>query len=111
MNQRGRGGAPRGPRGAWRGGRGGGHNRSQEQSSGGFFTASEGGHANGTGHSNGGLVNLGVRGWKNSKAADSNDGGISKLREFLERKGSPPNGPAAKITKVCRILQPDFISR
>jgi hypothetical protein len=53
-------------------------------------------------------VNLGVQGWKNSKAADSNDGGISKLREFLERKGASPNGPPAKITKVCRMLSHDF---
>jgi hypothetical protein len=62
---------------------------------------------NGTDQSKGGLINLSVRGWKNSKAADSNDGGIGKLREFLERKASPPNAPSAKITKVCMVLSID----
>jgi hypothetical protein len=59
---------------------------------------------NGVDHSKSGLVSLSVRGWRNSKAAGSNDGGIGKLREFLERKASPPNAPPAKITKV-RMLR------
>ncbi|ERF72215.1 hypothetical protein EPUS_02102 [Endocarpon pusillum Z07020] len=93
MNQRGRG------RGSWRGGRGGGHNRSQQYSSESYSAGVNGGQSKGTDNSHGGLVNIGVRGWRNSKAADSNDGGIGKLREFLERKGSSSNGPPAKITK------------
>ena len=105
MNQRGRGGPPRGPRGTYTGGpRGGGHNRSQQHSSGSFSAGQGDAQMNGTDHSRGGLVSLSVRGWKNSKAADSHDGGIGKLREFLERKASPPNAPAAKITKVCIVL-------
>ena len=62
---------------------------------------------NGTDHSKGGLISLSVRGWRNSKAADSADGGIGKLREFLERKASPPNAPPAKITKVYMVLGVD----
>lgn len=78
-------------------GRGGGHNRSQQQSSGGLSVGWPDDSTNGTGNSNGRLIELNVRGWKNSKAADENDGGIRKLEEFLERK-------ASKITKVKVIL-------
>lgn len=102
MNQRGRGGLPRGPRGTYRGGpRGGGHNRSHQQSSEGSFAGNGDIQMNVNDYAKGGLVNISVRGWRNSKAADSNDGGIGKLREFLERKASSPNAPPIKITKVC----------
>lgn len=54
----------------------------------------------------GGLEQLSVRGWKQSKAASNPDGGIESLITFLEKKGTPADPSAAanlrvRITKVC----------
>lgn len=58
----------------------------------------------------GGLEQLIVRGWKQSKAASNPDGGVDSLIAFLERKATPPDPKAAantrvKITKVCATHQ------
>lgn len=54
----------------------------------------------------GGLEQLSVRGWRKSKAASNDDGGVASLIGFLEKKASPSDQslPRVKITKVC--LQP-----
>lgn len=54
----------------------------------------------------GGLEQLSVRGWRQSKAASNPDGGIESLISFLEKKGTPADPSAAanlrvRITKVC----------
>lgn len=54
----------------------------------------------------GGLEQVIVRGWKQSKAASNPDGGVDSLIAFLERKAVPTDPKAAantrvKITKVC----------
>lgn len=54
----------------------------------------------------GGLEQLSVRGWRQSKAASNADGGIESLIAFLEKKGTPADPSAAanlrvRITKVC----------
>ena len=50
-----------------------------------------------------GLIQLSVRGLKNSKAASNPDGGIKDLLAFLERKASAdmPARETVKIKKVC----------
>lgn len=51
-----------------------------------------------------GLVQISVRGWKESKAAANPDGGIKDLVAFLERKATTPNTSAnetVRIRKVC----------
>lgn len=54
----------------------------------------------------GGLEQVSVTGWKQSKAASNPDGGIESLIAFLEKKITPQDSKAAihtraKITKVC----------
>ena len=63
------------------------------------------GKGNGRGRRDG-LVQISVRGWKESKAASNPDGGIKDLLAFLERKATAPNAPAneaVRIRKVCLI--------
>jgi nuclear RNA export factor len=52
----------------------------------------------------GGLDQISVRGWKESKAASNPGGGITELLSFLERKATPSDSPAServRIKKVC----------
>lgn len=54
--------------------------------------------------SGGGLEQVSVRGWRQSKAASNRDGGVESLIAFLEKKLGPSDsktGPRARITKVC----------
>lgn len=109
MNQGGRGGPPRGPRGTIRGGprggsRSGSHSRLQRHSSDGYSAWPEDGQMNGTGGLKGDLVDICVQGWSKSKAANSIDRGIGELRKFLERKASRPNATPVEITEACRVL-------
>ena len=56
----------------------------------------------------GGLDQIRVRGLKESKAASNEDGGVSDLLAFLERKANGPDtkpGDAVRIQKVCLSLR------
>jgi hypothetical protein len=56
----------------------------------------------------GGLDQIRVRGLKESKAALNEDGGVSDLLAFLERKANGPDtkpGDAVRIKKVCLSLR------
>lgn len=56
----------------------------------------------------GGLHQISVRGWKESKASSNEGGGVKELIEFLERKATVPNSPAhdvVRIKKVCLTSQ------
>lgn len=67
------------------------------------------GRGNGRGRKDG-LVQISVRGWKESKAASNPDGGVKDLVAFLERKATVPNtsaNEAVRIRKVC--LTPPFV--
>jgi len=53
----------------------------------------------------GGLVELKVTGWTKSKASGDQDGGVSSLIKWLEKKASTKlgsRGRTVKIRKVCR---------
>lgn len=52
----------------------------------------------------GGLSQVQIRGWKQSRAASNSDGGFESLIAFLEKKATPPDarfGDRLKIHKVC----------
>ncbi|KAK2799129.1 Vacuolar protein sorting-associated protein 53 [Onygenales sp. PD_10] len=49
-----------------------------------------------------GLVQVSVRGWKQSKAASNPDGGISSLIAFLEKKALPPDQSTAPRIKISK---------
>jgi nuclear RNA export factor len=56
----------------------------------------------------GGLEQVSVTGWKQSKAASNRDGGVESLVTFLEKKLTAPDskaGARARISKVCATLQ------
>ncbi|EAW08225.1 mRNA export factor mexA [Aspergillus clavatus NRRL 1] len=69
----------------------------------------------------GGLEQVSVRGWKQSKAASNRDGGLESLLAFLEKKLSPPDsktGPRARISKsrvegdsIIVSIRPELLDR
>lgn len=51
----------------------------------------------------GSLAELKITGWKNSKAADSADGGVSALVSWIEKKASNRLGSRARAVKVKKV--------
>lgn len=51
----------------------------------------------------GGLVQISVSGWRESKAASNPGGGIKQLLDFLERKATAPGASAGKVVKIIKV--------